>query len=77
VREGSPNLFDLLRRGEIQLVINTPTLGRSQESDGFLIRRAAAEHGVPCLTSLDTARAVTTMLAALRERGELGVEVIG
>ena len=30
IQEGSPNLFDQLPSGEIQLVINTPTLSRSQ-----------------------------------------------
>ena len=46
------------------MVLNTPTLGTEVESDGFLIRRAAVEARVPCLTSLDTALAVVTALRA-------------
>ena len=40
------------------------TLGRTVDRDGFLIRRAAVEARVPCLTSLDTALAVVTALRA-------------
>jgi carbamoyl-phosphate synthase large subunit len=58
IGEGSPNLLDLISSGKIGLVINTPTRGRQPERDGFRIRRRAVEMSIPCLTSLDTARAV-------------------
>ena len=58
VNEASPNILDLIRSGTVDLIINTPTQGRRHDSDGFRIRRYAVEHGVPCLTSLDTARAL-------------------
>ena len=58
VNEPSPNILDLIRSGTVDLIINTPTQGRRHNSDGFRIRRYAVEHGVPCLTSLDTARAL-------------------
>ncbi|MEW6276502.1 MAG: carbamoyl-phosphate synthase large subunit, partial [Bacillota bacterium] len=67
VREGSPNIVDLIRSGKINLVINTLTRGKMPERDGFRIRRAAVEHGVPCLTSLDTARAILEVLTAIKE----------
>lgn len=47
---------------EIDLVIDTPTQGRDKSRDGFLIRRVSIETGVPCLTSLDTAKALLTSL---------------
>ncbi|HAI21985.1 MAG TPA: carbamoyl-phosphate synthase large subunit, partial [Clostridiales bacterium UBA8153] len=53
--EGSPHVVDAIVSGEVVLVINTKTRGRVPERDGFKIRRSAAEFGVPCLTSLDTA----------------------
>jgi len=56
--QGTPNLADDIRQGKIQLVINTLTKGLKPERDGFRIRRTAVEHGVPCLTSLDTVRSV-------------------
>ena len=58
IEEGSPNILDLISSGKIKLVINTPTKGRQPERDGFKIRRKAVEMSIPCLTSLDTARAV-------------------
>ena len=54
----SPNIADLLRSGEVNLVINTPSKGSDHQRDGFRIRRCAVEASVPCLTSLDTAKAL-------------------
>jgi carbamoyl-phosphate synthase large subunit len=62
--EGSQDILKLIRSGECVAVINTPTLGKTVDRDGFLIRRAAVEARVPCLTSLDTALAVVTALRA-------------
>ena len=45
----------------MDLIINTPTKGRKQDSDGFKIRRSAVEHSVTCVTAIDTARAVLTV----------------
>ena len=56
--EGTPNIMDLIQSGKISMVINTPTKGRAQERDGFSIRRKAVEMSIPCMTSLDTAKAV-------------------
>ncbi len=60
--EDSGEILDLIKSGKIHLVVNTLTLGKSPERDGFQIRRTAVEHGVPCLTSLDTASAMTRVL---------------
>jgi carbamoyl-phosphate synthase large subunit len=62
--EGSQDILKLIRSGECAAVINTPTLGKTVDRDGFLIRRAAVEARVPCLTSLDTALAVVMALRA-------------
>ncbi|MGQ9557606.1 MAG: carbamoyl-phosphate synthase large subunit [Desulfurispora sp.] len=67
IREGTPNIIDLIRSGEIRLVLNTLTRGRAPERDGFQIRRAAVEYGVPCLTSLDTAWAICEVLSSIQE----------
>ncbi len=69
IEAGSPHVLDLINEGKVDLVINTVSGGRGAERDGFQIRRAAVELGVPCLTSLDTARAVAEVLAA-RLRGQ-------
>lgn len=72
IGEQRPHLVDLIRQGQFDLVINTITQGGHQESEGFLIRRAAVERGILCLTSLDTVRAA---LDALKDRGRRSFEV--
>jgi carbamoyl-phosphate synthase large subunit len=62
--DGDQSILALIRSGQCAAVINTPTLGKTVDRDGFLIRRAAVEARVPCLTSLDTALAVVTALRA-------------
>ena len=65
VSEAHPNIIDMIGSGTVDLVINTPTRGRKQNSDGFKIRRCAVEHSVACITAIDTARAILTV----REQG--------
>jgi carbamoyl-phosphate synthase large subunit len=66
LQEGSQEIVELIKNGKLGLVINTITRGKQPLSDGFIIRRAAVDHGVPCLTSLDTAGAI---LQVLESRG--------
>ncbi len=54
-----------IRSGQVKLVINTPTRGKIPERAGFSLRRIASEYKVPCLTSLDTAKAMLTVLQSL------------
>ncbi|MFS0643554.1 carbamoyl-phosphate synthase large subunit [Siminovitchia sp. 179-K 8D1 HS] len=60
-----PNLLDMIRQGNAQLVINTMTRGKQPRRDGFRIRRESVENGIPCLTSLDTARAILGVLESM------------
>ncbi len=62
--DGKDEILRVIRSGKCAAVVNTPTLGKTVDRDGFLIRRAAVEARVPCLTSLDTALAVVTALRA-------------
>jgi carbamoyl-phosphate synthase large subunit len=71
IGEGKPDLLDLIQSGKINLIINTPTKGRSPERDGFKIRRKAVEQSIPCLTSLDTAKALITTLKLNKEENDL------
>ncbi|SBV99692.1 carbamoyl-phosphate synthase large subunit [uncultured Eubacteriales bacterium] len=65
VSQAHPNILDMIASGSVDLVINTPTRGRKHDTDGFRIRRAAVEHSVACVTSIDTAHAILTA----REQG--------
>jgi len=70
IGEGEPNIIDLIRSGEIDLVLNTLSPERNPEREGARIRRASVEHAIPCLTSLDTARALLLALSSRREGEE-------
>jgi carbamoyl-phosphate synthase large subunit len=63
--EGSPNILDLIRKGEAHFVVNTLTKGKAPERDGFRIRREAVENGIVCMTSLDTVSALLKMLETI------------
>ncbi|QBK25575.1 carbamoyl-phosphate synthase large subunit [Ureibacillus thermophilus] len=58
-------LVDVIQNGEAQVVINTLTKGKRPARDGFRIRREAVENGIPCLTSLDTANALITVIESM------------
>lgn len=62
IKEGSPNITDLIREGKVDFVVNTSSHGRKPFSDGFQIRRAAVELSVPCLTSLDTLKVMQEVI---------------
>ncbi len=63
IAEGSPHVLDWIERGDVDLVVNTPT-GVGARTDGYEIRRAAVAHGIPCLTTLaagiSAARAISS-----------------
>ena len=69
ISEGTPNLLDLIRGGKVSLLINTLSQDKQVEKEAAQLRRASVEHSIPCLTSLDTARALHTALAT-RTHGE-------
>ncbi len=58
-----------LHKDEIALVVNTPTHGRVPARRGFQLRRWSVENGVPCLTSLDTVRALAFCLEHALQNG--------
>ena len=68
VHERSSDIIQMINNGKINMVINTLTQGKHSAKDGFKIRRATVEHGIACLTSLDTAWEVLRVLAFMRER---------
>ena len=71
INEGRPHVADLIKNGEIALVINTP-LGAQSKADSFYIRRTALVYNIPYFTTLAAARAVAHAIAQLK-REELSV----
>ncbi|MGO9650009.1 MAG: carbamoyl-phosphate synthase large subunit, partial [Terriglobales bacterium] len=71
VKEGRPNVVDLIKGERMQLVINTPH-GLEPWFDEQAIRRAAVNARIPTITTLAAARAAAEGIAAL-QRGEVNV----
>ena len=65
VSQGSPHVVDMIRSGQVDLILNTP-LGPRAQSDGLLIRQAATAMDVPLLTTLSAAAAAVAAIRALR-----------
>ena len=74
VREGHPNIVDLIKNKEIGLVINTPW-GKGPRTDGYHIRTAASSYGVPCITTLSGAAAAIQGIQAVIG-GEMSVRAL-
>ena len=66
-QDGSTQIVDLIRAGEIQLVLNTP-LGPHAHSDGAAIRSAAIAMNVPLLTTLSAAMAAVSAIQAMSKK---------
>ena len=67
VSQGRPNVVDLMKNGEIALVINTPS-GKSTVSDSYQLRRTALEYEIPYFTTIAGARAAAKAISALISR---------
>ncbi len=63
--EGRPNIIDSIVNGDVQIVINTP-FGQETRSDGYHLRTAAVQHGVPNITTLPAADAVVQAIEAIK-----------
>ncbi len=68
IAEGSPHVLDWIERGDVDLVVNTPT-GVGARTDGYEIRRAAVAHGIPCLTTLAAGISAARAIARARRNG--------
>ncbi len=68
VLEGRPNVVDLLKNKELQLVINTPS-GAAPREDEVRIRTTAVITGTPIITTLSGAKAAAMAIAALKKSG--------
>jgi carbamoyl-phosphate synthase large subunit len=68
IGEGSPHVVDWIERGDVDLVVNTPT-GVGARTDGYEIRRAAVSHGIPCLTTLAAGTSAARAIASARREG--------
>ena len=66
--EGRPNALDMLKNGELSLVINTPS-GKSAREDEVKIRSTASSNRVPVMTTLRAARASLEGIRSMKASG--------
>jgi carbamoyl-phosphate synthase large subunit len=74
VKEGRPNVVDLIKGDKIHLIINTPQ-GQDPFFDEKAIRRAAVQQRIPTITTMAAARAAAEGIAAL-QRETIHVEAL-
>jgi carbamoyl-phosphate synthase large subunit len=65
LHEGRPNVVDIIKNGQIQLIINTPS-GEEAQADGKLIRRTALTYKIPMVTTLAGAKATAAAIEKLK-----------
>ena len=63
ISESKQNTIALLESGKVNYIVSTSAKGRTPRRDSVKVRRKSVELGIPCLTSLDTARALTDILS--------------
>ncbi|HDP80045.1 MAG TPA: carbamoyl phosphate synthase large subunit, partial [Spirochaetes bacterium] len=72
VSEGRPNITDLIKNGEIHLVVNTPT-GKIPKHDAFTIRQSALRYRVPIITNISAAKAAVQGLLEVKKNRDITV----
>ncbi len=68
----SPDALGLMRRGEIRLVINTPTNSTGARRDGYMMRRLAVDLNIPFIATIQAAEAAVQAIEEARS-GDLDV----
>ena len=76
VKEGRPNIIDMIKNDEIAYIVNT-TEGRKAIEDSADIRRSALQHKVPYTTTLASAEAIAMALQFGEEKEVRRVQDLG
>ncbi|MCP4130630.1 MAG: carbamoyl-phosphate synthase large subunit [bacterium] len=75
VREARPNVVDLVKNEEIDLIINTPA-GKMSKDDAFHIRQAAVRYHIPIMTTISAAKAAIKGILEVKKNRGLSVKSI-
>jgi len=75
IREGRPNVLDMIKNGEIDLIINTPE-GKIARSDGYYLRTAAVLRNVPSITTISGASALVQGIQEMKYNSKVKVKPI-
>lgn len=68
LKEGRPNMLDLITNGKIDLIINTP-VGQERHADDSYLRKAAIKKKVPYMTTMAAAKATVSGIRSLKNHG--------
>ncbi len=68
ISEGSPNILNLMKDNKIDLIINTPGIGKVPKKDGYRIRVSAVELDIPYITTISGAHAAVTAIRDVKKR---------
>jgi carbamoyl-phosphate synthase large subunit len=74
IHEGRPNILDMIKNGEIAIIINTPA-GKATKVDETKIRSLAVSKGISCVTTISGAQATVNGIESLLKNG-LSVKAI-
>jgi carbamoyl-phosphate synthase large subunit len=67
LHEGRPHVVDIIKNGQIQLIINTPS-GEEAQADGKLIRRTALVYKIGIITTIAGAKATAAAIKSLQSQ---------
>ncbi len=73
--EGQRSVVDMIKAGEVDLILNTPAGSSGARHDGYQIRAVAVNVGVPLVTTVQGVTAAVQGIEALRA-GELSVRAL-
>ncbi|MGB3559235.1 MAG: carbamoyl-phosphate synthase large subunit [Geitlerinemataceae cyanobacterium] len=63
--EGRPHVLDVIKNGQIQIILNTPS-GEDAQAEGQLIRRTALGYKIPLITTIAGAKATAAAIRSLQ-----------
>jgi len=68
LHEGRPNITDLIKNKELNLIVNTPA-GRTSKYDDSYIRIMAIQHKIPYITTMSAAFASVEAIEEIKKKG--------
>ena len=75
LKEGRPNMMDIILNGEVDLIVNTP-IGSDRANDDSYLRKAAIKKKIPYMTTMAAAKATASGINTIKERGNSEVKSI-
>ena len=68
LKEGRPNIHDLMMNGKIDIVVNTP-IGQDRKEDDSYLRKTAIKKKIPYITTIAAAQATVSGLISMNRAG--------